>query len=526
MGYSSLDDLMSKLSGGKSWRADFMKTTSGIGTVVAGRWYDLTPFPGYPQDYIHGNLVSNYNFLAGASNWTYSAGFAWTPATHLMTKSNTGSVETLSQTVDMVAGGVYEVIYTLGSYAGSGNVSVSMGGGTAIPHAANGTFTDTVTAGSSNKNLLFSCATTITALTIDVVYVRRLLHFTPYYDIGTAMDVTPWHGGAVTPNTKHLLNMGIWSNVAAGCPAVLMVVDMLGCYPKIASNSGSVQPFGQNDHVNNGAFTGNASGWTLGAGWTYNSNAVDKGAGAGNLSQTLATSPIAGRTYLITYTITNYSVSGLLTIQLGGGSTSRTITANGTYTDSILATGAGDLIFQTVDAARFTIDIISCGWGLPRYPDGKGVRPFLVVNTAPGTGSPNFSMNYTNPDLVRSRNLGAVCTTTASPIVSHLSISGVAAGNFGPFLPLAAAETGIIQAQDCLWSVGSGSAGFHDLVLCKPLATIPLTAAFYAAERDFLNQLPSLPQVKDGAVLGFIIFAGAVIPNPCMYQGYIDLGWS
>ena len=88
MGYSSLDDLMSKLSGGKSWRADFMKTTSGIGTVVAGRWYDLTPFPGYPQDYIHGNLVSNYNFLAGASNWTYSAGFAWTPATHLMTTKN------------------------------------------------------------------------------------------------------------------------------------------------------------------------------------------------------------------------------------------------------------------------------------------------------------------------------------------------------------------------------------------------------------------------------------------------------
>jgi hypothetical protein len=40
-----------------------------------------------------------------------------------------------------------------------------------------------------------------------------------------------------------------------------------------------------------------------------------------------------------------------------------------------------------------------------------------------------------------------------------------------------------------------------------------------------LSQLPSLPRVYDGAVLGFIIFAGAVIPNPCMYQGYLDLAW-
>jgi hypothetical protein len=526
MGYASIDDMVSELTGGKSWRADFMKTTSGIGTVVAGRWYDLTPFPGYPPAYIHGNLVSNYDFQAGAANWTYSSGFTWTSATHLMTKSNSGSTETLSQTIDCVAGAVYEVIWTLGSYAGSGNVTLSIGGGTGVTRAANGTFTETITAGSSNKTFLISFASTITAATVDLVYVRRLLNFTPYYDTGTGMDLTPWHGGAVSTDTKHLLNFGAWANVAAGCPSVLMLCDFLGCYPKIVSNSGSVQTLGQNDHVSNGTFTGNANGWTLGAGWSYNSNAVDKGAGAGTLSQTTATAPISGRTYYITYTITNYSVTGLLTIGFGGATTSRTISANGTYTDKVTASASsGDLTFSTVDAARWTIDSISCGFGLPRYTDGKGVRPFLVVNTAPGTGANNFNMNYTNPDLTRGKNLGAVCTTTASPIVSHLSISGVAAGNFGPFLPLAPADSGIMQVQDCQWSSASGSAGFHDLVLVKPLATIPLTAAFYAAERDLLNQLPSLPQVKDGACLGFIIFAGAVIPNPCMYQGYLDLGW-
>ena len=41
-------------------------------------------------------------------------------------------------------------------------------------------------------------------------------------------------------------------------------------------------------------------------------------------------------------------------------------------------------------------------------------------------------------------------TTTASAIVSHLSISGVAAGNFGPFLPLAPADTAMQERDAAL----------------------------------------------------------------------------
>lgn len=527
MGFASIDDLVSEITGGKNFRADFMKTTSGIGTVVAGRWYDLTPFPGCPPAYIHGNLVSNYDFQGGAANWSYSTGFTWTSGTHLMTKSNSGSTETLSQDIDCVSGASYEVIWTLGSYAGSGNVSLSIGGGTAVTRAANGTFTETITAGSSNKTFLISFASTITAATVDLVYVRRLGNFTPYYADGTGRDMSVYHGGNVSTDTKHLINLGVWANVAAGCPSVLMVVDMLGVYPKLSSQTGtSVTALYQNDHVSNGTFTGNANGWTTGSGWTYNSNAVDKGAGTGTLSQTTGTAPISGRTYNITYTLSGYTVGGDLTIGFGGGSTVRTIARAGTYTDQVTATSnSGDLTFTTVDAARYTIDNITCGFGLPRYTDGKGVRSFLVVNTAPGTGANNYSLLYTNPSKTRSQALGAVCTTTASAIIGHLSISGVAAGNFGPFLPLAQTDTGVMQVESYQWSASSGSAGFHDLVLCKPIAAIPLTAAFYAAERDLLSQLPSLPQVKDGACLGFIIFAGAVIPNPCMYQGYMDFAW-
>lgn len=526
MGWSSIDDMVSELTAGKQWRTDWQKILTGIGTVVAGRWYDLTPFPGTPQDYIHGNLTSNYNFLGGAANWTASSGWTWTAATHLMTKSNSGSTETLTQAQDIVAGGVYEVIYTAGSYAGSGNISVSLGGGTAVTRAANGTFTETVTAGSSNKNLLISVASTVTALTIDLVIVRRLLAFTPYYNNGTGMDMAVYAGADAGSDTKHAVNFGAWANTGVACPSVLMLCDFLGCYPKVRSDLNTVQTLTQNDHVSNGTFTGSASGWTLGAGWTYNSNAVDKGAGAGTMSQTTGTAPISGRTYVVRYTISNYSVGGVLTIGFGGATTTRTIGANGTYVDTVTASAAsGGLTFQTVDAARFTIDSISCGFGLPRYPTGAGVRWFPVVNTAPGTGANNLTVNYVNPALTRPRGLGATVTTTASAIVSHLSLTGVAAGNLGPFLPMTSGDGGALALEDVQWSAASGSAGFHDFVAVKPLATIPLTAAFYAAERDLLNQLPSLPQVKDGACLGFILFCGAVATATCQYNGYIDLGW-
>jgi len=529
MAITTFDNLVNAMSSGQSWRSDWQKTFTG-GTVVAGRWYDLSYSGGQPSVYIHGNLVSNYDFLAGTANWTFSAGFAWTAATHLMTKSG-GSAETLQQDIDLVYGASYEVICTIGSYAGSGNVSISLGGGSATTHASSSTFTDTIVAGSSNNTLLFSVASTITALTIDVVYVRMLLNFTPYDGNiarnAASKDLACYTGGAVSSNVKVLTNMGAWTNVAAGAPSVLMLVDMLGCYPKIVTNSASAQPLGQNNHVANGTFTGNATSWTVGAGWAYNSNAVDKNAGGtGNLSQTTAMAAQAGRNYMVQYQITNYSVTGTLTIGFGGGTASaRTITGNGTYIDFVTATGTGDLIITPTDAIRLTIDNVSCGFAPPRYGNGAGVMTYFAINTTNGANAQNFALTYANTTGTTGRGLGATVSNTASAIAQHISHSGVAAGNFGPFLPLAPGDSGISAATSALFSAASASAGFIDLVLCRPIAAIPLTAAFYAAERDLLNQLPSLPVIKDGACLSWIIFAGAVIPNPCMYQGYITTPW-
>lgn len=70
--------------------------------------------------------------------------------------------------------------------------------------------------------------------------------------------------------------------------------------------------------VTNGNFTGNASGWTVPSGMAYSSNSVSKtGNGTSPLFQTL--SVYTRREYLLTYTITNWTV-GTVTPSMGTSS--------------------------------------------------------------------------------------------------------------------------------------------------------------------------------------------------------------
>ena len=40
-----------------------------------------------------------------------------------------------------------------------------------------------------------------------------------------------WHGGNVSPDTKHLVNIGLMSTVATAVPSIVELVDVLGYYP-------------------------------------------------------------------------------------------------------------------------------------------------------------------------------------------------------------------------------------------------------------------------------------------------------
>jgi hypothetical protein len=52
-----------------------------------------------------------------------------------------------------------------------------------------------------------------------------------------------------------------------------------------------------------------------------------------------------------------------------------------------------------------------------------------------------------------------------------------------------------------------------------------MTTIGVAAERDLLNQVPSLPQVYDGANLAWLMYAGAATPVNSAFYGHLDFGW-
>ena len=291
----------------------------------------------------------------------------------------------------------------------------------------------------------------------------------------------------------------------------------------------------------NGTFTGNATGWTLGTGWAYSSNNVLHSAGnTADLSQILT--PVVWKCpYRVTFTIAGRS-AGSVTASVGGGTASTLADVNGTY-ERIVTCGTTNYTVAITPTTDFdgTIDDVICTPLIPRcdvdtLPTtyGGGVRILYVMDNAlsNGANSSITDIRYTNQaasDTIsgNARGLGAVINHMASDVVAHLPHSGVGAGKFGPFLPLAAGDYGVQKVDSCQFPTAQATAlAACDILVCKQLASIPLTTAFVAAERDLMNQLPSLPRIRDGACLMFLHHAGAVTASGTAFMGYLDFAWS
>jgi hypothetical protein len=160
-----------------------------------------------------------------------------------------------------------------------------------------------------------------------------------------------------------------------------------------------------------------------------------------------------------------------------------------------------------------------------RYTNGVGVRASLVITATSGATAHNLSMSYTNSASTAGRTLPVTVSCTASAITPHITHSGTAANNYGPFLPMASGDLGVQSVQSVQLSAASG-AGTAALVLYRPIFTIPLTTATVASERDFVNQIPSLPRIMDGACLTWLYFAGAATGASTNLYGSVEFGWS
>lgn len=163
---------------------------------------------------------------------------------------------------------------------------------------------------------------------------------------------------------------------------------------------------------------------------------------------------------------------------------------------------------------------------LPRYTDGAGVQAFITPSTVMGAATPNISLSYTNSAGTAGRATPATLPigNTAAAVTSIVH-SGTGTGKYGPFIPLAAGDAGIRSVQSINLSASYVS-GVLNLVLCKPLMTLPITTLGVTAERDLVNQFASMPRIYDGACLAWLMLAGAATPVASPLSGHLEFGWT
>lgn len=151
-----------------------------------------------------------------------------------------------------------------------------------------------------------------------------------------------------------------------------------------------------------------------------------------------------------------------------------------------------------------TVTMTALGGGA-RYPNGEGLRMFMSAQGAAlGANAPTCIVNY----LDTGGNAGATTTFTSTASATRGSIinTGAAANKYNPFLPLAAGDTGVSDIVSVVWSGSAHASGTVILKLVKPLWTIPVVATGLYQKIDFVNSLPSLRRIMDGANLQFILF--------------------
>lgn len=139
-----------------------------------------------------------------------------------------------------------------------------------------------------------------------------------------------------------------------------------------------------------------------------------------------------------------------------------------------------------------------------RYPNGEGLRLFVAADTALGVNAPTCIVNY----LDTGGNSGATTTftSTASLGVGQLLNTGAAANKYNPFLPLAAGDTGVSDIVSLVWAGTAHASGTVIIGLCKPLWMVPVPATGLYNKVDFVNALPSMRKIPDGANIQFLLF--------------------
>ncbi len=186
------------------------------------------------------------------------------------------------------------------------------------------------------------------------------------------------------------------------------------------------------------------------------------------------------------------------------------------------------LYYPTIVSTSGTAQTLTNGSALTRYTNGNGNRAYFVHTIASGANTPTVAMSYTRQTTGGTdtgRALGATTAFVASVGIGRFPHSGTAANNRGPFLPLQSTDTGIKSVQSVTVTTPHATTGTMALVICQPLAEIPLTTANVPVVMDFLSAVPSLPQIQDGACLNLLYQPSAAAANGSILSGSLEFAW-
>lgn len=173
--------------------------------------------------------------------------------------------------------------------------------------------------------------------------------------------------------------------------------------------------------VVNGTFSGNANGWTLTAGWTYANNKVSH-LSAGTTTITPSTPLVAeiGKTYTITYTISDHTGAGTNNVTASfGGANGVARSGNGVWQDTITAVTTGSLYFTPVTGFRGSIDDVSIGAPITFLPFTESAE--FVVTPHDSTVAKNYCLQ--NRTLATTWVASGVTVTAANTYAAPTEIT-------------------------------------------------------------------------------------------------------
>ena len=185
-------------------------------------------------------------------------------------------------------------------------------------------------------------------------------------------------------------------------------------------------------------------------------------------------------------------------------------------TTNVSTTGAKVITMTAIGSGATTYD---------RYPAGEGLRIAVAAISAMGANAPTMIVNYLNT-AGASKATVTGCVSTASATNGTILNSGNAANKYGPFLPLAAGDTGVSDLVNITWGGTAHASGSVAVLLCKPLGQpIPVPATGLFNVFDYVNTLPSLPRLKNGANLTALVYNTGATTTGGTFFASVDYAW-